>query len=108
MSHASDAGLPRRPGFSLAFLGSRFSVLYPVLAMPNPRRSLTREDALLVASAALLGLAADAAFAAYRAVSAEGGADRVAAFAANLFWPGVLIVAGVGAAVWFGWKANID
>jgi len=71
--------------------------------MPHHRPAVAREDLLL-------GLAAGAVFAAYRAVSAsaDGTADRLAEFAANLMWPGVLILAGVGAAVWFGWKANID
>jgi hypothetical protein len=74
------------------------------------RRFLNRDDLLLLASSALLGLAAAAAFAAYRAVSASGEdvGGRLAEFGANLFWPGVLIFAGVAAVVWLGWKANLD
>jgi hypothetical protein len=74
------------------------------------RPLLRREDALLILSSLVLGLAAAAAFAAYRAVSPEGDdtGERLAAFGKNLLWPGVLILAGVAAAVWFGWKANID
>jgi hypothetical protein len=77
---------------------------------PEPRRLPTREDALLFVSAAALGLGGAAAFAAYRAVSASGQAagGRFGEFAANLFWPGVLIFLAVAAVVWFGWKANLD
>jgi hypothetical protein len=74
------------------------------------RRLLPREDLALLLAALLLGLAVAAAFAAYRAVSADGedGAGRFAEFAQNLLWPGVLIFAGVAAVVVAGWKANID
>lgn len=77
---------------------------------PNRRRLPNREDALLLASAAVLGLGGAAAFAAYRAVSAVGrdASGRLGEFASNLFWPGVLIFAAVAAVVWFGWKANLD
>jgi hypothetical protein len=71
---------------------------------------LTRQDWLLVLCATLLGLAAAAVFAAYRAVSLDGEdvAGRLAEFAANLLWPGVLIFAGVAVVVIGGWKANLD
>jgi hypothetical protein len=70
----------------------------------------SRDDALLLVSAAVLGLAGAAAFAAYRAVSASGQAasGRFGEFASNLFWPGVLIFLAVAAVVWLGWKANLD
>lgn len=67
-----------------------------------------REDLLLLCGAALLGLVGAAAFAAYRAVSAAAGASRLGEFGANFAWPGVLIFLGVAAAVWMGWKANLD
>ena len=78
--------------------------------MSERRRLLSREDLLLAASALVLGLLAAAAFAAYRAVSASGEdtAGRLAEFAANVLWPGVLIWAGVAGAVFLGWKANFD
>ena len=78
--------------------------------MPERPRSLTREDLLLVLASLVLGLAVAAAFAAYRAVSAadEDTAGRLAEFAQNLLWPGVLIFAGIAAVVVAGWKANID
>ncbi len=77
---------------------------------PNRRHFFSREDALLLVSSVVLGLGGAAAFAAYRAVSASGHdtAGRFGEFATNLFWPGALIFLAVGAAVWFGWKANID
>jgi hypothetical protein len=64
----------------------------------------------LLLSAALLGLAAAAAFAAYRAVSLDGEdtSARLAEFASNLLWPGVLIFGGVAVVICFGWKANLD
>jgi hypothetical protein len=78
--------------------------------MTERRRSLTREDLLLVLASLALGLAVAAAFAAYRAVSAadEDTAGRLGEFAQNLLWPGVLIFAGIAAVVVAGWKANID
>jgi hypothetical protein len=78
--------------------------------MADRRRLLSREDLLLTFAALLLGLAAASAFAAYRAVSASAGdaGERLGEFGMNLLWPGGLILLGVGAAVWFGWKANID
>ena len=73
-------------------------------------RSVSRENVALSIAAALLGLGGAAAFAAYRAVSASERAAgaRFGEFAANLFWPGVLIFAAVAAIVWFGWKAELD
>jgi hypothetical protein len=78
--------------------------------MREPRRFLTREDVFLAIAALLLGLAVASAFAAYRAVSIddEDAASRLAEFAQNLLWPGVLIFAGIAAVVVAGWKANID
>lgn len=67
---------------------------------------LSRTDAILILLAALLGLAAAAAFGAYRAVNGDGSALRD--FTTNLAWPGVLIFAAVTVTVVFGWKANID
>ena len=71
---------------------------------------MSRENVALSIAAAMLGLGGAAAFAAYRAVSASERAAgaRIGEFASNLFWPGVLIFLAVSAAVWFGWKANID
>ena len=78
--------------------------------MSERRRLLNRDDLLLIVWSAVLGLGVAAAFAAYRAVSLDGEAtsSRLVEFAQNLLWPGVLIGGGVGAVVWFGWKANID
>jgi hypothetical protein len=78
--------------------------------MANERRMLTRSDALLLATAVALGLVAAAVFGAYRAVSAddEDTAGRMAEFAMNLLWPGVLIFTGVAAVIFAGWKANLD
>ena len=78
--------------------------------MPERLRSLTREDLLLLLASVALGLAGAALFGAYRAVSAsdDGASDRLAVFATSLVWPGVLIIAGVAATVWFGWKTNLD
>ena len=69
-----------------------------------------RQDLLLALCATLLGLATAAVFATYRAVSVDGedAAGRMAEFAANLLWPGVLIFAGVAVVVVGGWKANLD
>ena len=79
--------------------------------MANQQRRLpSREDAVLFACAALLGVLVASVFAAYRAVSSddEAAAGRFTEFAMSAVWPGVLIFAGVCAAVIFGWKANLD
>jgi hypothetical protein len=78
--------------------------------MSDRRRFLSRDDLLLLMWSVALGLVVAGAFAAYRAVSASDGdaADRLAEFAMNLLWPGVLILGGVAAVVWMGWKANLD
>jgi hypothetical protein len=77
---------------------------------PHQRRFPSREDALLFGCATLLGLVGASLFAAYRAVSADGeeAAGRLSEFAMSALWPGVLIFAGICAAVIFGWKANLD
>lgn len=78
--------------------------------MSERRRFLSRADLTLLFWSLVLGLAAAAAFGAYRAVSVSGEdtAGRLAEFATNLLWPGALIFAAVAAVVWFGWKANLD
>jgi hypothetical protein len=78
--------------------------------MPERRRLLTPDDLRLILWSLMLGLAVAGAFAAFRAVSAadEDTSGRLGEFAMNLLWPGVLIVAGVAAAVFVGWKANLD
>jgi len=78
--------------------------------MSDPRRFLSQQDIVLLACCLVLGLAAAAAFGAFRAVSASGEdtSGRLAEFALNLLWPGVLIFAGVAAVVFMGWKANLD
>ncbi|MEX1255282.1 MAG: hypothetical protein WEE64_13165 [Dehalococcoidia bacterium] len=78
--------------------------------MSNRRRLLSRDDLLLLMWSVVLGLLVAGAFAAYRAVSASTGdtAERLGEFAMNLLWPGVLILGGVAAVVWMGWKANLD
>jgi hypothetical protein len=74
------------------------------------RPLLSREDLLLLFWSLVLGLAAAAAFGAYRAISAsdEDTAGRLGEFGTALFWPGALIIAGIAAVVWLGWKANLD
>jgi hypothetical protein len=76
----------------------------------DQRRLPSREDAVLFACAALLGVMVASVFAAYRAVSADDqeAAGWLAEFAMSALWPGALIFAGVCAAVIFGWKANLD
>ena len=65
-------------------------------------------DITLAAVALVLGLAAALGYAAWRAVSATAPADRWGTFGGALLFPGALIIAGVAAMVWLGWKANID
>ncbi len=71
---------------------------------------MSRENVLLTLAAAALGLGGATIFGAYRAVSLsdESTGGRIAEFATNAAWPGVLIFAAVAAVVWFGWKANLD
>ena len=78
--------------------------------LSEQRRLLSRADALLAFWSLVLGLGMAAAFGAYRAVNLSDTAlsGRFTEFGANLLWPGVLIIAGVAAVVWFGWKANLD
>ena len=78
--------------------------------MSDRQPLLSRENLTLLVWSVVLGLGAAAAFGAYRAVSVSGeDADsRLAEFAMNVLWPGVLIFAGVAAVVWMGWKANLD
>lgn len=79
-------------------------------SLSEQHRLLSRENALLAFWSLILGLGAAAAFGAFRAVNLSDTAfgGRFAEFGANLLWPGVLIIAGVAAVVWFGWKANLD
>ena len=78
--------------------------------MSERRPLLNRENLMLLFWCAVLGLAAAAAFGAFRAVSSSGEdvGGRLAEFVMNLLWPGGLIFAGVAAVVWMGWKANLD
>jgi hypothetical protein len=71
---------------------------------------VARENVLLGLVAAALGAGGAAVFAVYRAVSLsdESVSGRLAQFASNAAWPGVLIGIAVAAVVWFGWKANLD
>ncbi len=72
------------------------------------RLGLDRGDLVLAGVALALGLAAALGYGTWRAVSAAAPADRWGAFGGALLFPGALIVAGVAAMVWLGWKANID
>ncbi len=74
--------------------------------MHDRKPQLSRADAVLILTAALLGLAAASAFGAFQAVNGDDSAMRD--FAVHLVWPGSLIFVGVAAVVWFGWKANLD
>ena len=78
--------------------------------LSEPRRFLNRENTLLAFWSLVLGLGTAAAFAAYRAVNLADATlgGRTTEFGANLLWPGALIIAGVAAVVWFGWKANLE
>jgi hypothetical protein len=76
--------------------------------MASPRAS--RGDIALIGAGFGLGLAGALGYAAWRAVSRErlSGAERFAEFGEAMFFPGLLIIAAIGAMVWLGWKANID
>ena len=73
--------------------------------MTERKRSVVSEVVLVVVALGL-GLAGAGAYAAWRAVSAEGA--RTLEFFDSLLFPGILIIAGIAAMVWLGWKANID
>ncbi len=69
----------------------------------------SRENVILAAVAATLGVGAAAGYAAWRAVSETHAtaAHRWSTFGDAMLFPGVLIVVAVAAMVWLGWKANI-
>jgi hypothetical protein len=73
------------------------------------KTSVTSHRALALWSLAL-GLAGAAAFASWRAAAAEavGTGERLATFGGSLLWPGALILLGIGAIVWMGWKISLD
>lgn len=79
--------------------------------MPHRRdkTSITSHRALALWSLAF-GLAGAAAFASWRAVVEEeaGTGGRLATFGASLLWPGALILLGIGAMIWMGWKISLD
>ena len=64
----------------------------------------------LAAVALALGLAAAAAYGAWRAISRQNvdAAARLSEFGDAMLFPGALIVGAVAAMVWLGWKTNID
>jgi hypothetical protein len=69
-----------------------------------------RENVLLATVAVMFGALAAAGYGAWRAISRDGGAasERWSEFGEAMLFPGALIIAGVAAMVWLGWKANID
>jgi len=78
--------------------------------MTERKSSRMREEGLLAAVAVLLGALGAAGYGAWHAISREGVdvSERWSAFGDALLFPGLLILAGVAAMVWLGWKANID
>ena len=78
--------------------------------MTDPQRFLKGGDLVVAFWAVVLGFLGAAGFAAFRAVSLSGedAAGRIAYFGENLLWPGVLILAGIAAVVFMGWKAELD
>lgn len=67
---------------------------------------LNKANLLLLFWSVVLGLAAAAAFSAFRATNGDDTA--VSDFVANMVWPGVLIALAIATMVWCGWKANLD
>ncbi len=67
---------------------------------------MNKANLLLLFWSVVLGVAAAAAFSAFRAANGDDSAVRD--FAANMAWPGVLIALAIATMVWFGWKANLD
>lgn len=78
--------------------------------MPRGPRTPSASDAAVIFWAALVAFLGTAAFAGWRAASEEaaGAGERFATFGLNLAWPGVLIFAAIGGAVWLGWRLNLD
>ena len=72
--------------------------------------SSRRDNLVLGAVALLLGLIGALGYGAWAAVSREDAtsAERWNALGDAMVFPGLLIIAGVAAMVWLGWKANID
>jgi len=77
------------------------------MSHPPPSR---RGDIALLIVAVALGAACAAAYAAWRAVSADdaSSAERWSTFFDAFALPGAIITVAVAAMVWLGWKANID
>lgn len=77
-----------------------------------PRRPAVSggSDVIVGFWAAVVALLATAGFAGWRAASEESASagERLATFGLNFAWPGVLIFAAVGAAIWLGWRMNLD
>ena len=85
-------------------------MLGPFATATVPSVRISRSDITLTAAGIILGLAAAAGYAAWRAVSREGisTADRWSEFADAMLFPGTLIVVAITVMVILGWKANID
>jgi hypothetical protein len=69
-----------------------------------------RDNVVLGIFGLVLGLLGAAGYGAFRAVNNDGAstAGRFATLGEAMLFPGMLIVAGIAAMVWLGWKANID
>jgi hypothetical protein len=80
----------------------------PMQGKSARRRPRNSPDRLLIVFGAALGLICALAYAAWHAVNRAGASGAWGDFRATLLFPGVLVVAGVIAMVWLGWKANID
>ncbi len=77
--------------------------------MPRkPRHSSTNQpkEPLILWWMPAVALLAPLIFAAWEAVSADGGALADAAIA--LIWPGVLLYFGTVAVLWAGWKIDLE
>lgn len=74
------------------------------------RSPAQRENIVLTIVAVAIGAAGAAAYGAWRAISREDASAgaRWAEFGEAMLFPGALIILGVAAMVWLGWKANID
>ncbi len=74
------------------------------------QKTSASSDGVLAAWSSLLAVAGAAAFAAWRALTADGAdaGERLATFGASLLWPGAVIFFGIAAVVWMGWKVSLD